>query len=86
MNPCQTGSFCRTLLRQFLPLALAPLLALGFPPRLRAQAAGGTVTGLVSDSASGKYLEGAEVSLKGTAFQTATERDGTFTLKNVPAG
>ena len=86
MNTRQTGSFGRSLLRLFLPLGLASLLALAFAVPLRAQGIGGTVTGLVSDSATGKYLEGAEVALKGTAFQTTTERDGTFALKNVPPG
>jgi iron complex outermembrane receptor protein len=46
----------------------------------------GTVTGQVIDSSSGKYLEGAEVAVAGTALVANTARDGLFTLRNVPAG
>ncbi len=86
MNPRQTGLFARSLLRRFLLLALAPLLALGLSTTLRAQTSSGTVTGIVSDGANGKYLEGVEVMLRDTAILGATERDGAFTLRNVPAG
>lgn len=46
----------------------------------------GTVNGQVVDGATGKYLEGAEVNIGGTELHTTTERDGRFTLRNVPAG
>ena len=46
----------------------------------------GTVTGQVLDNSTGKYLEGAEVSINGTELRTTTARDGQFTLRNVPAG
>ena len=86
MNARQTGLYGRRLLRLVFSIGLAPLLALAFTAPLHGQGARGTVTGMVSDSGSGKYLEGAEVALKGTAFQTATERDGTFSLRDVPPG
>ena len=56
--------------------------------RLFAQPAGttGSVAGTVLDGTTGKYLEGAEVLLQGTAFETATSRDGSFNLTNVPPG
>lgn len=44
----------------------------------------GTVTGQVVDSSTGKYLEGAEVNIND--LRTTTERDGKFTLRNVPEG
>ena len=46
----------------------------------------GSVTGVVTDKATNGYLVGAEVRLAGTDLATATARDGTFTLANVPAG
>jgi TonB-dependent receptor len=46
----------------------------------------GTVNGQVVDNSTGKYLEGAEVSVNGTELRTTTERDGKFTLRNVPEG
>lgn len=86
MNSRQTGSHGRTLLRSLLLLGLALLLAPGFAPSLRAQALNGTVTGVVSDAATGNFLEGAEVTLAGSDLHTTTARDGTFTLTGVPLG
>lgn len=66
---------------------LLTVLALGLAPALRAQgAATGTVTGTVLDSTSGKFLEGAEISVEGTDIHGATERGGRFTLNGVPSG
>ncbi len=62
----------------------ALLLALSAAP-LHAQQ-GGAVTGSVVDSSTGKYLEGADVSVDGTSLHASTARDGAFTLTNVPAG
>jgi iron complex outermembrane receptor protein len=66
---------------------LALLTALN--PSLRAQTGStGTVTGTVLDSSSGKYLEGAEVSIEsqGVSLRTNSERGGAFSLSGVPAG
>jgi TonB-dependent receptor len=66
---------------------LALLTALS--PALRAQdGSTGTVTGTVLDSSSGRYLEGAEVSIasQGVSLRTNSERGGEFTLTGVPAG
>ncbi|WP_414663636.1 TonB-dependent receptor [Horticoccus sp. 23ND18S-11] len=46
----------------------------------------GTLSGIVTDKATSGYLVGAEVRIAGTALATATARDGTFSLGNVPAG
>ena len=45
----------------------------------------GTITGRVSNAATGAYLESAIVSIEGTALQTATARGGEFSL-SVPPG
>ena len=51
-----------------------------------AQSAGsGTVSGRVVNAATGAYLEGAEVSV-GSGAPVLTDRDGLFTLRNVPIG
>ena len=67
-------------------VAVAVTLFVASAPGLRAQTAGGQVTGRVLDSTTGKYIEGAEVSVDGTTLKTVTERGGTFTLSSVPAG
>jgi TonB-dependent starch-binding outer membrane protein SusC len=44
------------------------------------------VTGTVTDASTGQPLEGARVSVRGTALSTATSAAGQFTLGNVPMG
>ncbi len=51
-----------------------------------AQETGGTVTGTVLDIKTGKYLEGADVSVDGTGLTTTTVRSGAFELRGVPVG
>lgn len=48
-------------------------------------AATGTLTGRVSNAATGAYLEGAEISVAGAAAATLSARDGAFVL-TLPAG
>ncbi|MGC4072184.1 MAG: DUF2012 domain-containing protein [Nibricoccus sp.] len=62
------------------------LFAQATPAASSSQEGAGTIRGSVLDNNGGKYLEGAEVSLQGTGFTAVTERSGSFTLKNVPAG
>jgi iron complex outermembrane recepter protein len=45
----------------------------------------GTVTGVVSNQATGDFLAGAQITVEGTSVATATERDGTFRL-TLPEG
>jgi TonB-dependent SusC/RagA subfamily outer membrane receptor len=47
---------------------------------------GGTITGRVVDSASGKGIAGVVVTVVGTKLSATTNTDGSFTLHNVPAG
>ncbi|HVS50992.1 MAG TPA: TonB-dependent receptor [Opitutaceae bacterium] len=65
-------------------LAFASAL-LAFLAPARAQTAG-SLTGTVLDAATGKFLEGATVSVEGTNIETTTEREGRFVLRDVPAG
>jgi TonB-dependent receptor len=46
----------------------------------------GSVTGVVTDRTTNAFLVGAEVRIAGSDTVTATARDGSFTLSNVPAG
>ena len=45
-----------------------------------------TFSGKVVDASHGRSLQGASVRLEGTTIGTATDHDGHFILKNVPAG
>jgi TonB-linked SusC/RagA family outer membrane protein len=45
-----------------------------------------TITGTVTDAETGQPLEGARVSVRGTALSTTTGAGGRFTLGNVPEG
>lgn len=69
-------------LAAFLFAALASALTI-LPAS--AQGTTGSISGVVLDS-SGKFLEGAEISIAGTALKTSTEREGVFQLTGVPAG
>lgn len=45
-----------------------------------------TITGRVTDTATGEYLPGANVMLEGTSFGAATDRSGIYRIANVPPG
>src|SRR5688572_6833461 len=63
------------------------VLAVLLPTLLASTAFGdGAVTGRVSNAATGALLEGAEITVLGTALRAVTDRDGTFVLTKVPAG
>lgn len=72
--------FVRSLSIAVVVLAFAPL---SVPQSVSGT---GTVSGVVLDSETGRFLEGAEVSIAGTALRGTTARDGSFTLRNVPSG
>src|SRR5581483_11951150 len=70
-----------------LAFTLAFLLAATLAaPAAHAQAAGGTITGTVADSATGKFLEGADVALDGSATHALTVHQGGFELRDVAPG
>lgn len=48
--------------------------------------AAATVSGYVSNDATGAYLQGAEVTIEGTELRTVTQEDGSFVLRRVPSG
>ncbi len=62
------------------------IISLASAPAARAQGATGSVAGTVVDTATGKFLEGADVSIDGTDLRAVTEREGRFVLRDVPAG
>jgi TonB-linked SusC/RagA family outer membrane protein len=72
--------------------SLAPALGLALwllwtPANAAAQATGtGTVTGRVTDGASGQPVPAAQISIVGTTTGTITTADGVYTLRGVPAG
>lgn len=46
----------------------------------------GTISGRVSNQATGRFLSGAVVSVEGSKVEAITEPDGSFRLTNLPAG
>jgi TonB-dependent receptor len=72
-------------LSSLLGTGLCALLLTLSAVSLRAQP-GGTISGSVLDGSTGKYLEGAEVSVDGTSLRTTTAREGAYMLVDVPAG
>lgn len=78
-------------LRRFQPgsipgLLCSLLLALVLPVTVAVAADAGSISGRVLDGNSGKYLEGAEVSVQGTSTRVTTERAGSFTISNLADG
>ena len=68
---------------------LTPWLAVSFlslSASLFAQSTSGSIAGTVADANTGKYLEGADVVIEGTALRTTTARSGNFEFSGVPAG
>lgn len=65
----------------FAVLALLPVLVLTVPALTA-----GTVRGTVVSDLTGRFAEGAEVSIAGTNVRATAARDGSFTLTGVPAG
>jgi TonB-dependent receptor len=75
------------IMRRFFHWGGFALGFLGLLISLQAQPTGsGTLTGTVTNAGTGATLAGAAVSLVGTNFNVLTQRDGTYTFSNVPAG
>jgi iron complex outermembrane recepter protein len=77
------GAFCRFLLK-FAGLAVA--LAVIVVPRLAAQNATGGIAGVVANANTRQFLNEAEVKIAGTNTSVLTDREGTFTLRNLAPG
>ena len=69
-------------------LAAGALILLGLVPGAPAQTtpATGLIEGRVLNAASGTYLEGARITIEGTALEAFTDPDGRYRLAGVPAG
>jgi outer membrane receptor protein involved in Fe transport len=61
-------------------------LAITGAARLDAQSQTASISGRVTDAATGAPLAGADVAVDGTAFITSTDRTGAFRLSGLPAG
>lgn len=73
----------RSVVRSLLALAQGTLLTAALPAVLLAQ---GRITGVVTDSATGRPLGAVQVRVDGTSLGASTSDVGTFTIANVPAG
>ena len=71
-----SGAF---VLITFLVWAWTPGVVLG-------QSGSGTVSGVVSDATTGNHLPGANVLILGSSRGAATDVDGEYAIRNVPAG
>lgn len=74
--------FCARFLSRVIPVFLFAFSAIA----ASAQPATGSITGTVANSATNQFLNRAEVKIAGTNQSVLTDRDGTFTLGNLPAG
>src|SRR6266536_2918550 len=71
------------------PLVRALACALTFVTALaplRSQPATGSITGTVANSSTRQFLTSAEVKVAGTNLSALTDRDGTFTLRDLAPG
>ncbi len=68
-----------------LALALAGCLAVASAERAAAQATS-TLRGVVTDRATGRPLDGASVSVLGTSLSGATDAQGRYLIRGLPAG
>ena len=66
------------------PTIVTLILCLIFSSLLFAQS--GNIEGIITDQATGEFLAGANVFLKGTAIGAATDLQGSFRVSNVPPG
>lgn len=80
-SPSPKRPFVR--LSSLLGLAVA-LIAFCSPAR--AKSGTGTISGSVVDASTGKFLEGAEVSVEGTNLHATSAREGVYSISGVPAG
>ena len=77
-----TPVFSCSLIRWIVAVAVLSLRQAAFAQAV----AHGTIEGRVLNARSGEYLEGARVTVDGTALVAFTESDGTYRLSQVPVG
>ena len=70
--------------RATLTLCRVGALLFGLAMSTQLAFAQATVTGTISNSATGQNLEGARVGLKGTAREAITDNQGVYRFDNVP--
>ena len=81
------NSFARTpLVREILANFALVLLLIGPAAALRAQGGTGTISGSVSNSATGDLLQGVRVVLPDLGLTALTDNTGRYSFPNVPAG
>src|SRR5947207_2459053 len=86
MQPC-IRSLHPVLRRALLPLVVLCGFALSIGPHVaRAADAAGTITGTVSNTATGNLLEGARVEVPQLGLSALTDHTGRYVLNGVPAG
>ena len=69
-----------------VPHFLLALVAMLVPVSTVAQTASGTIQGRVLNPRTGEYLEGARLTVTGTALEALTDSAGAYRLTPVPAG
>src|SRR5204862_7028752 len=62
------------------------LLSLALPAQSALAQASATITGTVTNTATGRTLEGALVTIKGTSREAVTDREGVYRFDDVPLG
>lgn len=65
---------------------IATLVLLSFGVNANAQSDAGTLVGRIAESGSGRSLEGAIVTVSGTAFSDYTDAEGRYSMSGLPAG
>ena len=71
---------------RFFAFTVAIALGCAVAASLHGQPASGAIVGIVIDDGTSAYLEGAEVTVVGTALTATTDRTGRFELRAVPLG
>jgi iron complex outermembrane receptor protein len=85
-NKTETPKIQEPMKRNKFLTKLAVALSLFFTPATQAADDSGTITGRVSNVATGTYLNNARISIKGTDREVFTDAFGTYRLVGVPGG
>ena len=87
-NPKTGNCVPRTPMQKITVPAFVVCIVLGLAAAAGAaeETARGSITGRVSNPATGEYLERARITVEGTSLETFTDSDGNYRLANVPAG